>query len=86
LVPVAINVSPRQLRDEHLHDRLQHALTLRNLTPHHIEIEITETGLIEPDGELVAQLRRIEGMGVLLAIDDFGTGFSGLTHLRALPF
>ncbi len=85
MVPVAINVSPRQLRSARLYDYLSNALAAHGLAPRHIEIEITETGLIESDDNLVEQLRRLDGLGIHLAIDDFGTGFSGLSHLRALP-
>ncbi len=85
MVPVAINVSPRQLRSAQLYDYLSSALAAHGLAPRHIEIEITETGLIDSDDGLVEQLRRLDGLGIHLAIDDFGTGFSGLSHLRALP-
>lgn len=85
MVPVAINVSPRQLRTPDLYNHLSSTLARHGLAPHHIEIEITETGLIESDDSLVEQLLRLDGLGIHLAIDDFGTGFSGLSHLRTLP-
>jgi diguanylate cyclase (GGDEF)-like protein len=85
LVPVAVNVSPRQLRSPHLFDFITATLARHGIAPRYLEIEITETGLVDAGDNFIAMLRRLDGLGVRLAIDDFGTGFSGLSHLRALP-
>jgi diguanylate cyclase (GGDEF)-like protein len=85
LVPVAVNVSPRQLRSPHLYDFIAGTLERHGIAPRYLEIEITETGLVDASEGFIATLRRLDGLGIRLAIDDFGTGFSGLSHLRALP-
>jgi diguanylate cyclase (GGDEF)-like protein len=85
LVPVAINVSAQQLRDEQLTHDFIGALVAYGVEPEFIEIEITESGLIED--KLLAQ-RNLEGLaaaGVRMALDDFGTGFSGLSRLKHFP-
>jgi len=85
LVPVAINVSPRQLRSSRFYAHIEQALARHAIDPRLLEIEITETGLIEAGDDSVELLRRLNALGIQLAIDDFGTGFSGLSHLRAVP-
>lgn len=85
LVPVAVNVSARQLRDERLTADFIGTLARHGIDASLIEIEITESSLIE-DAE-VAQ-RNLDGLadaGIRLALDDFGTGFSGLSRLKQLP-
>ncbi|MBV5336954.1 MAG: EAL domain-containing protein, partial [Deltaproteobacteria bacterium] len=84
MVPVAINVSSLQLRSPQLYDFIVAALARHGVEPHYLEIEITETGLIDTES-FIDTLRRLEALGIHLAIDDFGTGYSGLSHLRALP-
>ncbi len=85
IVPIAVNVSPRQLRSPRVFQYVEEALSRHGIDPGYLEIEITETGFIDIDDVLVSQLNRLDSMGIPLAIDDFGTGFSGLSHLRALP-
>ena len=85
LAPVAVNVSPLQLRSARLFDCITTALERHAIPPHLLEIEITETGIVDADGAYLDMLRRLDGLGIRLAIDDFGTGFSGLSHLRLLP-
>jgi len=85
LVPVAINVSARQLRDERLLEDFLGALALHGIAPGLIEIELTESSLIE-DAELAQRnLDALAGAGVRMALDDFGTGFSGLSRLKQFP-
>lgn len=85
IVPVAVNISPRQLRSPRVFQHLETALVRHGIAARHIEVEITETGFIDIDDGFVAQLKRLDAQGIRFAIDDFGTGFSGLSHLRALP-
>lgn len=85
LAPVAVNVSPLQLRSPRLFDCLTAALEQHAIPPHLLELEITETGIVDTDGAYLDMLRQLDGLGIRLAIDDFGTGFSGLSHLRLLP-
>ncbi|WP_229491509.1 bifunctional diguanylate cyclase/phosphodiesterase [Massilia sp. HP4] len=85
LAPVAINVSARQLRDERLTADFIGALAQHGIAPGLIEIEITESSLIE-DAELAQ--RNLDGLaaaGIRMALDDFGTGFSGLSRLKQFP-
>lgn len=85
IVPVAVNISPRQLRTQRIFQHVENALARHGVAPCHLEVEITETGFIDIDEGFVGQLKRLDAQGIRFAIDDFGTGFSGLSHLRALP-
>jgi diguanylate cyclase (GGDEF)-like protein/PAS domain S-box-containing protein len=83
---VSVNLSPRQLHDPSLVDRVRDVLTRHGIPPGRLQLEVTETALT-PDGPAAAAiLRRLRRLGVLLAIDDFGTGHSSLTLLRQMPF
>ncbi len=84
LVPVAVNISPLQLRSPQLYDVIVATLAQYGIAPRFFEIEITETGLVDTD-DFIDTLRRLDDLGIHLAIDDFGTGYSGLSHLRDLP-
>ena len=85
LVPVAINVSARQLRDERLPDDFLGALARHGLGPELVEIEITESSLIEDTDTAQRNLDALAGAGIRMALDDFGTGFSGLSRLKQFP-
>ena len=85
LVPVAINVSPRQLRDERLLDVFSGALDRHGIAPELIEIEITESSLIEDADTAQRNLDALAAAGIRMALDDFGTGFSGLSRLKQFP-
>jgi len=82
---VSINLSMRDLQDPHLADSLAELLAAHRIGPSLIELEITESAVMdEPErGRLV--LERLSGMGFGLAIDDFGTGYSSFTYLKHLP-
>ena len=83
---VACNVSPLQLRDRSLPGMIRAALAATGLAPHRLELEITESAVVN-DLELAGDLlRELKSLGVRLALDDFGTGYSSLRHLQALPF
>lgn len=83
-IPVGINVSPMQLKPE-LIDTLRNMLTTYGISPHLIEIEITESAL-QPTPAIRHLVQGIKDLGVALAIDDFGTGYSSLSHIRLFPF
>ncbi|MFH6784671.1 MULTISPECIES: putative bifunctional diguanylate cyclase/phosphodiesterase [Methylobacterium] len=83
---VAVNVSPRQLGTGTLAPAVLEALLASGLPPDRLEIEVTESALLNDEKAGLADLRRIRDMGVRVALDDFGTGFSSLAHLRAFPF
>ncbi|WP_245601082.1 putative bifunctional diguanylate cyclase/phosphodiesterase [Marinobacterium jannaschii] len=85
LLPVAINVSPRQLQDPMFADCLAEILLDTGVSPALIELEITESVLMEQLDRALMLLNRLKGMGVGIAIDDFGTGYSSLAQLKELP-
>jgi EAL domain-containing protein (putative c-di-GMP-specific phosphodiesterase class I) len=62
------------------------ALVESGLPPHRLEVEVTETVLVDDAEAALACLRRIRALGVRIALDDFGTGYSSLSYLRMFPF
>jgi len=84
-LPVAINLSPRNLQDSQFFTDLQATLEAHAIAPSSIEIEITETALMLEPEHAVEVLGRLNALGVHIAIDDFGTGYSSLRRLRHLP-
>ncbi|MSP26355.1 MAG: EAL domain-containing protein [Myxococcales bacterium] len=82
---VSVNVSPIQLRGTDFIRGLTDALVETQIRPQQIELEITESILLEQTREVTDNLRAIRDMGVGLAIDDFGTGYSSLSALLAMP-
>jgi diguanylate cyclase (GGDEF)-like protein len=84
-IPVAINLSVRQLHDNHLLEKLQDAITRNQLKPSQLRLEITESLLMENTDRTINLLNAIKAMGVATAIDDFGTGYSSLSYLKRLP-
>ena len=85
LVHVAVNLSARQFADPGLHHLVEQALTESSLAPRWLELEITETMLMEDIEEAILTLDALRELGVALAIDDFGTGYSSLNYLKRLP-
>jgi EAL domain-containing protein (putative c-di-GMP-specific phosphodiesterase class I) len=84
-VPVAINLSARNLVEEDLPDWIAQVLRARGIPPHLLEVEITETAMMVAPDRSLAVLGRIADLGVRLAVDDFGTGYSSFALLRRLP-
>ena len=83
---LAVNLSAVQLRDKEIAERISYWLDKYQIAPHMLELEVTETFVLE-DVELSAeQLRKIKDIGVKLALDDFGTGYSSLSYLKQFPF
>jgi diguanylate cyclase (GGDEF)-like protein/PAS domain S-box-containing protein len=85
-VKVAVNLSPVQFRKMDLADVVMAALAQANLAPERLEIEITETALIESASECLRALHRFKNAGIAVALDDFGTGYSSLSQLTMFPF
>ena len=83
---IAVNVSSVQLRSPLLFGHLMSALASSGLPAYRLEIEVTETALIETGAEVCHVLSAIRELGVKVAMDDFGTGYSSLSHLLLLPF
>jgi diguanylate cyclase (GGDEF)-like protein len=82
---VAVNVSPRQLRNGDLSEQVAQALEDTGLPPSRLHIELTETAVIGDEIRASTVLGRLRSTGVKVWLDDFGTGFSGLSHLRRVP-
>nr|WP_171070280.1 EAL domain-containing protein [Methylobacterium terricola] len=82
---VAVNVSAVQLRSPKLLAHITSALAASGLPPHRLEIELTETALVEDGRQVAHTLSAIRQLGLKIAMDDFGTGYSSLAHLRDLP-
>ncbi|MEE8580899.1 MAG: EAL domain-containing protein, partial [Myxococcota bacterium] len=84
-VPVAVNVSSRQLIHRNLHQTVSDALQKCQLDPTLLEIEITESAIMQDDEEAAIILRDLRAIGVRIALDDFGTGYSSLSYLTRFP-
>ncbi|MDC7807030.1 EAL domain-containing protein [Luteimonas sp BLCC-B24] len=84
-VRVAVNLSVRQTRDEQLPDFIDALLEAHGLAPACLELEITESVLMEETDLAIALLARLRARGLRLAIDDFGTGYSSMAYLQRLP-
>jgi diguanylate cyclase (GGDEF)-like protein/PAS domain S-box-containing protein len=84
-IRVSVNVSARQLAQPGFVDEVRDALAEAGLAPSALELELTESALIEDLERTAAMLGELQGLGVKLAVDDFGTGYSGLAYLRRLP-
>ena len=82
---VAVNISARQLGDPQFLQRVMDILREEGLPAHRLEIELTETMLMENMEAGAHTLHRLSQLGIHLAIDDFGTGYSSLAYLRQLP-
>jgi diguanylate cyclase (GGDEF)-like protein/PAS domain S-box-containing protein len=84
-IAISINVSAMQLRDPALVETLQHAIARYGIDPAAIELELTETTLMEAVKETLGQLHALKRLGVMLSVDDFGTGYSSLNYLNRFP-
>ena len=85
-ITMAVNVSAVQLRCADFADRVLNILQETELRGDCLEIEITESSLIQSFEQASAQLERLKRQGVRLALDDFGVGYSSLNYLRRMPF
>ena len=85
-VRVAVNLSPLQFRAGNLLSVVIDALKQSNLEPRRLELEITETLMLEKSDQVRATLHALRALGVRISMDDFGTGYSSLSYLRSFPF
>lgn len=83
---LAVNVAPQQLQDPLMPSQVLAVLTKTGFSPGRLEIEVTETALINDLEAARATLTSLQNLGVRIALDDFGTGYSSLYHLRELRF
>ncbi len=85
LLTIAVNISALQFRRADFVDRVADILARTGANPRLIELEITESALMQPSDALHERLQRLGGLGLGLALDDFGTGYSSLAYLKRLP-
>jgi diguanylate cyclase (GGDEF)-like protein len=85
-ISVSVNISARDFRLANVEQMVLDALSAADLEPHRLEIEVTETALIEEKENATRILSALGHMGIGIALDDFGTGYSSLSYLQALPF
>jgi diguanylate cyclase (GGDEF)-like protein len=83
---VAVNLSPEQFRGNGLVGFVADALAASGLPARRLELEITESTLIQDDETVLAALHALRALGVRIGMDDFGTGYSSLSYLRRFPF
>jgi diguanylate cyclase (GGDEF)-like protein len=83
---IAVNLSAVQLKSPKLASLVHEVLIETGLSPARLELEITETALVQDFHAALNTLRKIKALGVKVAMDDFGTGYSSLSNLRAFPF
>jgi diguanylate cyclase (GGDEF)-like protein/PAS domain S-box-containing protein len=82
---IAINVSSTELRTSGFASGVREILLETGLEPHHLELEITERGLLENSRSVSDMLKELKDIGVMLTLDDFGKGYSSLSNLKRLP-
>jgi predicted signal transduction protein with EAL and GGDEF domain len=85
-VTVAVNLSAAQFRKTNLLDVIRGALAHSGLPAGRLEVEVTESVLLEKGTDHIALLHRLKELGVSVALDDFGTGYSSLSYLKLFPF
>ena len=84
---IAVNLSSKQFsRPTRLLDSTLHALQTSGLMPNQLELEITESVLMDDRPEMASLIHQLDRIGVRLSIDDFGTGYSALNYLQRFPF
>ncbi|MFN6969210.1 MAG: PAS domain S-box protein [Rheinheimera sp.] len=82
---LAVNVSPIQFKRFDMHALVTETLAETGFPPHSLELELTESALMENEEAVIATLNRLRSLGIRLAIDDFGTGYSSLAYLKRFP-
>lgn len=85
-VPMAVNLSPLQLEHPDIVATVANILCETGLEAHYLELELTESAVMDRQDASVERLRQLKELGVLLSIDDFGTGYSSLSSLSRYPF
>lgn len=86
LPKVSVNLSPIQFTDPNLLRAVMEALEAAALPPSRLELEITESVLLQSDDSTLATLHELRSRGLSIVMDDFGTGYSSLSYLRSFPF
>ncbi|MEJ0097479.1 MAG: EAL domain-containing protein [Bauldia sp.] len=84
-IRVCVNVSARQFRERNWVKRVEYALSASRLEPRYLELELTESLLMQDTTHAIATMRDLQSIGVQCSIDDFGTGYSSLAALKSFP-
>jgi diguanylate cyclase (GGDEF)-like protein len=84
-ITVCINLSAKDFRERSIIDKVRSTLAASGLAPHRLEIEVTETALLDDKSLTREYLDELKALGVRIALDDFGTGYSSLSYLHTLP-
>jgi len=84
-IRVAVNISPMHFRQSNFLEIVRAAMSNNDLEPRYLEIELTETAVMDNAGSSVQILEDLSRMGVVVSIDDFGTGYSSMSYLRRFP-
>lgn len=82
---VAVNISALQFRQAGFLDSVREVLRQTGADPAGLELELTESALMEPTPEILGRMQQLRDLGIKLALDDFGTGYSSLSYLKRLP-
>jgi EAL domain-containing protein (putative c-di-GMP-specific phosphodiesterase class I) len=82
---ISVNLSARQLRQRQFAGQLAHTLAQAGVNPRNLELEVTESQLMDHPDEAMEALGELKALGVRLSIDDFGTGYSSLAYLQRFP-
>ena len=85
LLRIAVNLSAHQLEQKSLRSTIDNVLHLSTLNPACLEIEITESVIVNDADTVIRLLRKLKDLGISIALDDFGTGYSSLSYLKRLP-
>ena len=83
---LAVNISPIQFRDPQLAERILKILTRTGFPPQRLEVEITESSLMQDRDQALTIVQSLRNNGITIALDDFGTGYASLSQLHSLPF
>jgi diguanylate cyclase (GGDEF)-like protein len=84
-ITVCINLSAKDFRERSIVDKIRNTLAMSGLAPHRLEVEVTETALLDDKSLTREYLDELKALGVRIALDDFGTGYSSLSYLHTLP-
>jgi diguanylate cyclase (GGDEF)-like protein/PAS domain S-box-containing protein len=85
-IHVAVNISPAQFKNRNLVASVSAALSAARLSANRLELEITESVLLQDTEATLATLHKFRALGLRISMDDFGTGYSSLSYLRSFPF
>jgi len=84
-IPVSVNISARQLRENSFVEQVVQTLNSTGLPPCYLDLELTESVVMADSEEIARKLTRLKQLGVSISVDDFGTGYSSLSYLKHLP-